>query len=534
MNFPLLSVQSGWMHPLKQICDQYPDCRDETDESNRLCSIRYKTVSEKTKVYTNAIFPPTRTFWPCRIKGYVNENLILDTHKYFIYKEKLRNTKGPTGYHLHQVCDKQEYCENGEDEKDCDRHAKGTVATCLSPRTGQKIGLFIHHLCNGVKDCLHGHDEHFCDTFVVIPSVRCPRISTDIRSKSHKQYVGKHHIQNTINECLDEELVAYHFNVSANCTSKGQSIVCTSSIQLPDFPINTKSLEIMYLNIVLPMHQKLNNLVILKVQGCHLSLHNNNIFPPFLTRLYLTRNHIVSLDNDMFGNSSLIYFLDLSQNPLTLLPQDVFHTLHELQILSLADSHISVLASIQFKGNNKLRILNISNTLLSSFNLITIMGSLEELYTCIGTCIKLRHFQGFKRKFPSLKKLYGVPVDICCLFNIDCRGDILQELFAHCADLFLNNRMLYITYFSTLFISLFHVVSLVYNMKNKRADFLLRINSDLADFVLVMYLLFVLISKYRLHHEVEYVVISWKTSIWCRLLGSILLLFVFKCTISPM
>ena len=277
--------ESGGCIPSSKICDIYPDCEDESDESSDLCSYNF----------------------PCDI----NENINTTSFPF-------------TG------------SNNSMDTFDiCNRHGSHAIL---------RLDLdHIHEFCDGVSHCESGFDEHpeICQNLTVPVTFRCPRehVFVSLHSVEDNKF--------QCYSADDELLTNLTAELPDYCQSKGLGLVCenipnitnlgaTKSLILKNHHVSTADMKYIFAHTT--------KLLILKLRNCSMRKLSWPVFSTLtqLTYLDLSYNPLSFLQQGLFSNNTKLSKLQLSYTYLSDLSVNIFNEiLHSLVVLNV--SHTSII-----------------------------------------------------------------------------------------------------------------------------------------------------------------------------------------------
>lgn len=95
-------------------------------------------------------------------------------------------------------------------------------------------------------------------------------------------------------------------------------------------------------------------------------------------KIFLDRNQIDELDDEIFSSNNLLKILKLENNNLKKISENLFQNLPELKEIFLQDNKIQKVTTEIFKNNQNLEILDLSNNKLK-FIEMEILESLKSL-----------------------------------------------------------------------------------------------------------------------------------------------------------
>ena len=343
--------------PLSQVHDLFPDCENAEDEADTLkemeeWSSNLATLSPCREPNmlpcvhgTSVCYPP----WAvclfdhddygvlrfCRNGGHLSNCAEMQCIGTF---------KCPGSYclPLHKICNGQNDCHGGADERECENYVcpPGALGCAKS-----NICVHQHQVCDGIKQCPLADDEKYC------LSNDCPDSCLCTRGKA--------------------ECISIHGFPAFSVYMR--SVVITGNIETFVFDKELIGQYILHLNVTnvpipqishslfngIPNVQKLS-----VVAGIQVILSNAFISIQNLRHLRLDHNPIMKIEPSGFAGITHLVFLNLSRTLITRLDSNIFAGQNSLRLFIIANTPLFYVSWAVFQDTDDLQVFDARGTQL--------------------------------------------------------------------------------------------------------------------------------------------------------------------------
>ena len=459
--------RSGGCIPASSVCNCNPDCQDQSDEAEELCSF-YQCQWRGERNPTNRI-----AFGDCDISL------------------RYKDTRHKVTFSLEQICDGKRDCDHGFDEWE-DGCTNFTAVPSL--RCGNGRGLVdLDAINNGVLDCRESFDDEIA---------------------LFDEYLG--------NDKLEYCQVIALSVLCVNITNLPDLSNLTVQVILQNSVLNFSDL--------LPLiFDTSSNIIILTIEHCNISEIRPIYFTSeHLTTLTLTNSSVLYIKSESFRSQRLSY-LDLSHNPFKKLGSQTFVLLKKLRYLNLSNTDLVAIASDQFQQNVLLATLDISYSKIVMVS-SNVFSSTQGLHGIFFHEIQLSKENFIVDddffQFKSVEVMHAGVSRFCCLApnRVNCFVDGYEECAPVCQERLLQKShvLLYFGYIGI--ISFLNTASFVRSStksaKKKRPNsYFLDLNLNVADLLMAAFLLFIAFLDQIMCGKIAYLALRWHGSWWSRLAG---------------